>query len=394
MVLALSQSESVQKKLLEEQLMSQEEEDLARALAASMLSTESNFPSSDTPELLDTHTIQSSPYHMPLTSPPNNLPGVTPGGPAEKSSGASIQHDAEFGRYNKWRIPNYTETQQGEEAPKIEAQANVVRDKSPDLSSASSLPYDPPLSLRPAVKRSSLSCPSSSPRNIPEWGYSELLKYAQPDGAQEISFPEQFTAAGADLSFNMVSPETVLEFDDAAYARQLASDEEKLLKQLNQSLHSKESQSDYFADQAKSSSTSYGKQNVEWDRAQSSKAILEEPYGRQLPQDPQASISGATASVPVSPSTSVVQSTHSPTPDYSPPPMGRVNSCQPDMQSERKSPIQLPIVAYPSLEGRRGSAPDIHFESSPNSSPPPPHNDRSHLRLDLPQPLATPGTRL
>ena len=88
MVLALSQSESVQKRLLEEQLRNQEEEDLARALAASMLPN----PSNETPEsknALGNHKMQAPPSHMPLVLPPNSLPSIMPGRSSEKSSGPS-----------------------------------------------------------------------------------------------------------------------------------------------------------------------------------------------------------------------------------------------------------------------------------------------------------------
>ena len=353
MVLALSQSESVQKKLLEEQLMNQEEEDLARALAASMLPSESYFPSltNENPEssnALDTPWIQqSSPSHKPLASPPISLP-VTPGAPSEESSAPSILPDpyAEFGRYDKWRIPICPE-KQPEEAPK-----SLEPQPSPSRSSVSLLPYAPA---------------TDGGKSSPQHG-------------------------DADESSNFFSSETVLKFDNAAYARKPASDEEKI---LNQSLYIEEGQQDGSVDQAKSSSTSYGKQNAEGPRPQSARVASrerEEPYGRQYPQDARVSTNGATPSTTVPPVPSyspVAPNAFSPPPalDYGFPSIGKANSYQPDIyQEKRKQSVSFSPIAYPSLGSRRGSASD---ETSQTSSPPIPHNDKPHLHLDVPQRPAT-----
>jgi hypothetical protein len=351
MVLALSQSESVRKKLLEEQLMNQEEEDLARALAASMLPSESYFPSptnesSESTDALDNPWIQSSPSHKPLASPPTSLP-VTPGGPSEEFSGPSIVHDpyAEFGRYDKWRIPNLPEKQQ-EEAPKPQP--------SPSLSSVSLLPYI----YAPAID-----------------GYKSSLQHG-----------------GADESLNFFSSETVLKFDNAAYARQPASDEEN---NLNQSLNSEEGQQDGSVYQVKLSSTSYGKQNVDGLRPQLARvASNEEPYGRQYPQDTRVSTNSATPSTPPVPTYSpAAPSAFSPPPasDYGFPSIGKANSYQPDIyQEKRKQSLSFSPIAYPSLGSRRGSASDSHSETSQSqTSSPIPHNDKPRLHLDVPQFLAT-----
>jgi hypothetical protein len=361
MVLALSQSESVQKKLLEEQLMNQEEEDLARALAASMLPSESYFPSptNENPKsnnALDTPWIQSSPSHKPLVSPPISLPitpsgsshkplssppislPVTPGGPSEESTGPSILHDpyAEFGRYDKWRIPNRPEKQQ-EEAPK-----SLDPQLSPSLSSTSLLPY------------AAIDGDKSSPQH----GDADESLYS----------------------------ETVLKFDNA---RQLASDEEKILKNLNQSLYNEEGQQDGSVDQAKSSSTSYGKQNAEGSHPQLARVASHE--GRQYPQDARVSTNSATPSIPVPAYSPVAPSAYSspPAPDYSfPPSIGKANSYQPDIYEEkRKQSFSFSPIAYPSLESRRGSASDIHSETSQSqtSSSRVPHNDKPNLHLDVPQ---------
>ena len=243
MVLALSQSESVQKRLREEQLMNQEEEDLARALAASMLPSESYFPSlsNENPESnnpLDSPWIQSSPSHKPLASPPISLP-VTPDAPSEETSGPSIRHNpyAEYGRYDKWRIPNRSEKRQ-EEAPK-----HLEPQPSPSVSSVS------------------------------------LLSYVSPkDGVKSSS--QHGDAGESSDSFS----ETVLKFDNVAYARQPASDEERI---LNQPLNNEEGQQDGSVNQAKSS-TSYGKQNVDGPRPQLTRVVShDEPYGRQYPQEGQ-----------------------------------------------------------------------------------------------------------
>lgn len=351
MVLALSQSESVRKKLLEEQLMNQEEEDLARALAASMLPSESYFPSptnesSEPIDALGNPWIQSSPSHKPLASPPTSLP-VTPGGPSEEFS----LHDpyAEFGRYDKWRIPNLPEKQQ-EEAPK---------------------------SLEPQL-RPSLSTVS-------------LLPYASAIDGDKSSLQH----GDADESPNFLSSETVLKFDNAAYTRQPASDEENI---LNQPLISEEGQQDGFVNQVKSSSTSYGKQNAEG-RPQSARvASNEEPYGRQYPQDTRVSTNSAapTPSVPTYSPAAPSAFSAPPAPDYGFPSIGKANSYQPDIyQEKRKQSLSFSPIAYPSLGSRRGSASDSHSETSQSqTSSPIPHNDKPRLHLDVPQfPATSEGRR-
>ena len=354
-VLALSQSESVQKKLREEQLMNQEEEDLARALAASMLPTEGYFRSpvninTESNEALVNPWIQSSSSHKPLASPPISLP-VTPGGPSEETSGLSIRHDpyAEFGRYDKWRIPNPPEKGQ-EEAPKpLEPQL------SPSVSSVSSLPY---ASAIDSVK-------SSSQLEV------------------------------ADESSNSFFPETVLKFDNAAYAYPPGTDEERI---LNQSLNDEEHQQDGSVNQAKSSSRSYGKQNVEGPRPQLTRvASHEEPYGRQYAQDSRVTTKSATPP-PLVPTYSPAASSSfsmppAPAPDFGSPSIGKANSYQPDIYQEKRKQTLFSPIAYPSLGSRRGSISDIHSETSQSSSNPIPPSDKPRLHLDVPQRPASGGHR-
>ena len=350
MVLALSQSESVQKKLLEEQLINQEEEDLARALAASMLPSESYFPpTNENPESSNTPWIQSSPSHKSLASPPISLP-VTPGGPSEESSGSSILPNpyGEFGRYDKWRIPIRPE-KQPEEAPN-----SLETQRSPSISSVSLLPYVPAM-----------------------------------DGDKSSS-----QHGDAEEPPNFFSSETVLKFDNAAYARKPASDEEKI---LNQSLYNEEGQQDGSVDQAKLSSTSYGKQNAEGARPQLARvASYEEPYSRQYPQDARVCTNGATPSPPV-PTYSPNAFSPPPAPDYGFPSIGRANSYQPDIyQEKQKQSLSFSPIAYPSLGSRRGSTSDIHSETSQKSQTSSsliPHNDKPHLHLDVLQRPATSEAR-
>ena len=390
MVLALSQSESAQKKLLEEQLINQEEEDLARALAASMLPNESNFPfpmngTSESQNTRDAHRIQSAPYHVPRISSHVSLSNLKPSRPTDESSGPSIPHHpySEFGRYDKWRIPNPPEKQQDEVPKAIEPQPNVVPAGIPGPSSVSLLPLTSPSPRR--VKRSSTSSISSLPYNMPEPQFSELPKYSHnidKSSSQETSSPGYPTPRSTDLSSEFLCPETILEFDDAAYARQLASEEEKILKQLNQSLYIEEGQQDGFIDQPKSSSTSYAKQNAEWHRPQTGRAVShEEFYGHQYPQDARASLNctTASASMPAFPAQ-----------DYSSPPIGRVNSHQPDIFQENRKAF-VPIT-YPSLGSRRGSVSDTQSETSQTPSLLP-HSDRPHLHLDVSQRSTAPAAR-
>ena len=356
MVLALSQNESVQKRLREEQLISQEEADLERALAASMLPSE-RFFASPTNESAESNDALVNPWIQPGSSPPISLP-VTPGGPSEEPSGLSKSYDpyAEFGPYDKWRIPSPPEKQQEE------AQKSLEPQPSPSVSSVSLLPYAAP--AIDGVKSSS----------------------QQGDADESIS-------------------ETVLKFDNAAYARQPVSDEERI---FNQSLKNEEGQQDGSVNQAKSSSTSYGKQNVEGRRPQLSRvASHENPYFRQYPQDARVSTNSATPSPPVPTYSPAAPSSFNmpPATDYGFPSIKKANSYQPDIYQEKRNQSFSP-VPYPSLGSRRGSASDSHSETSQNqnSSSPIPPNDKLRLHLDvaqrptmsegrrrstLPQPIAT-----
>ena len=348
MVLALSQTESVQKKLREEQLMNQEAADLARALAASMLPSEGYFPSPNENAESSSNALvnpwpQSSSSHESLVSPPTgiSLP-VTPGGPSEETSGPSIPYNpyADFGRYDKWRIPSPPEKRQDEVPKSLEPQ--------------------------PSTSVSSVS----------------LLPYAQTDGSSQHGDADELSK-----SF----PETVLTFDNAAYTRQPGSDEERI---LNRSLSSEEGQQDGPVNQAKPTSTWYGKQNAEGSRLQLARvASQEEPYGRQYPQDARVSTNNTTPSPPVPTHNPTAPSTFSrpPASDYGFPSIGKANSYQPDIYQEKRKQSSFSPMSYPSLGSRRGSASDTHSETSQSqtSSPPISHNDRPHLHLDVPQRPAT-----
>ena len=355
MVLALSQSESVQKKLREEQLMNQEEEDLARALAASMLPGESYFPSptNKNPESKDALVnpwIQYSPSHKPLASPPISLP-VTPGAPFEETSSPSPYDPyAEFGRYDKWRIPSSPEKRQEEASKSLEPEPS------------------------PSVSSISLYAPAI------------------------VGVKSSSQHGDADESSNSPS-ETVLKFDNAAYARQPGSDEERIFN-----LNNEEGQQDGSVNQTKSSSTSYGKQSVEGPRPRLTRvASHEEPYGRQYAQDARVSTNSATPSPPVPTYSPAAPSSFS-MPDYGFPSVGKANSYQPDIYQEKRKQSFSPI-AYPSLGSRRGSL-SSHSETSqsqtssshiPPSDKPRLHMDVSHRstssegrrRSTLPPPIAT-----
>jgi hypothetical protein len=326
--------------------MNQEEEDLARALAASMLPSEGYFSSqtnknAESNNALDNPWMQSSPSRKALASPPISLP-VTPGGPSEENSGISIRQDSysEFGRYDKWRIPNSPEKRQ---------EKSLERQPSASVSSVSLLPYAPAM-----------------------------------DGVQSSS------QHGDDSeSSNSFSPETILKFDNATYAHQPGSDEERI---LYQSFNNEESQQEGSVNLVKLPSRSYVKQNVEGPRPQLTRvASYEESFGRQYAQDARVS-TNTTPSPPVPTYSPAAQSSFNmpPAQDYGFPSIGKANSYQPDTYQERRKQSFSPI-AYTSLGSRRGSASDSHSETSQSqsSSSSIPPNNRPHLHLDVSQRSAT-----
>ncbi|KAF8974184.1 hypothetical protein BDZ97DRAFT_1210 [Flammula alnicola] len=177
MALALSQSESIERQKLQEELRNQEEEDLARALAESMLSTGSNInPSVDPfftspPErvisssgtTVDDPGTATSPARAPVDLPSQSSQNATSTAHPTPSSNPTFP---EFGRHDKWRLPGLSDRPQEEDsAPEV--QSEPMGRKSPTTPSfPSSFNDATPVTARP--RPSSISSVSSLPYTLPD----------------------------------------------------------------------------------------------------------------------------------------------------------------------------------------------------------------------------------
>ncbi|KAF8192468.1 hypothetical protein BJ912DRAFT_1142068, partial [Pholiota molesta] len=239
MALALSQSESIEHQKLQEQLRNQEEEDLARALAESMLSTGSNVtPAEDTPQI----TTPPAPISVDLPAETASISGHTPDPPAFDKP------FPEFGLHEKWRLPGVSDKVVDDSHPSnggseqlgrkpstnfsttstLEVPQAAARTRSLSISSISSLAYmQPDPELESTDSRTKLAH-----KIVMKSKMAELLPSSS---VQQI--PTHFECHHTHASrLSLIIPQdleepNVLVFDDEAYARQLAVEEEALAAQ-------------------------------------------------------------------------------------------------------------------------------------------------------------------
>ncbi|CAA7259649.1 unnamed protein product [Cyclocybe aegerita] len=247
MVLALSQSESVQRQKMEEKLLDQEEQDLARALAESLLSTGTHLPDSSNPFFLPSDEVATS-SRVTLDEPkdehsPTPTPALPPPVPQEAAAAAqnpwasaSSGDSAEFGRYDKWRIPPLPEKLR-EEPPIAEDETETSKGKRPMISEGGSQPEQAPQADSPRRPLSASSV-SMLPYTLPSPGVQDDSDGGSgSEDAKSLPPMENSTSAQTSGAFYNVDvleqteSDTVLVFDDEAYARQLAAEEEELLRQ-------------------------------------------------------------------------------------------------------------------------------------------------------------------
>lgn len=263
MALALSQSESIAQQKLEEQLRNQEEEDLARALAESMLSTgsaidstaNSYFPPYGSKGASSSNSANGTPRHVAspvsvhVDLPESEHISIQP---AESSTEQAFP---EFGRHEKWHIPGMQDPQTGNssrifddrseksgwntytESASASSHALPVPEYSPrpsSISSVSSLAYmrDPP------DEQVSNHADADYPHSADMDGKGsdgdphDSSPHMSPEIASIDSHSSELWASGRMVEVYAASEEpNVLVFDDEAYARQLAAEEEALAAQ-------------------------------------------------------------------------------------------------------------------------------------------------------------------
>ena len=251
MALALSQSESVQREMLEEQLRRKEEEDLAKALAESVLSSRGDLQSSSASHLAGTNDealstegrlnsstsrgrAQSAPEHsFSIASSSTEFSHVTDSGYAE-----SVDHD----RPNASRASQVSREANSLYSQRIQEEVEPV--------ARSSLDTEPPdkasehISSRPLSISSASSLPYTRPSpQSNAFDSEEIGNKARAEDNEEYTFQATSPAvAAADLESDdpEITEETILAFDDEAYARQLAAEEEELARQEQEQYRSEE----------------------------------------------------------------------------------------------------------------------------------------------------------
>lgn len=360
MALALSQSESLERRLQEEKLAEKEEEDLAKALAASLLSADvlprdaygHDAPGTSSSRVRTgssssmTSQVQIAVEKIPTTDdvvlPKRNTPEAHP----------PDSSFLEFGRHDKWRIPVMPEhsSNAAQRKPTTSSTLEVTNDSQTSsrrlsISSASSLPYTMPSPISSSFAASG--------------GDSEKAGMGVNQDSADVA------PATEDVSqTETMVDQTVLVFDDEAYARQLAAEEEELARL--ESMDEKTKLHSVSAQEGPSDSLplySYNKLYQAQQPAPNFKLYAdEEPY----PLTPQTMAS--TTSHPIS---------------Y--PEVQRQNH-----ETQINKPISeytlnsYPSVVYPTLSKHRDTESDTHSTFSYNSSTPSSSAaDRSYMRSEF-----------
>lgn len=222
--LAMSQSEVADQQKRELELLDQEEQDLARALAESLLTTstkmtdtpffgrdESARPSSSRKTLDETHALLQKVKVAEEPSPPPAIPEFR-----------------EFGNYDKWRIPGLNNP----ESPAAPPKSQVALGKRKSIAPLAMMPDStgaPPLygSSKSPDKCTSRRNSVSSTSSLPYARDEEQDGRDPDDGPPETSMPwVDAPAPPLPAPTEGDEPATVLAFDDEAYARKLAAEEE------------------------------------------------------------------------------------------------------------------------------------------------------------------------
>lgn len=240
--LALSQSESIQRKLREEALATQEEEELARALAESMLSTGGNLTDDHNPFFSEAASSMSRIYENqspPQTQVHSNYFESSTVSPSFVSHVESFSFSnggsTELGRYENWGTPGMsrrssieTEVEPGKRLPQNPSPTPGGIDILPDYHKGgheiSSFPEKSPPNDRGSTSQ-----------------HRQTEEYLTTDGefrhSSNVVMPNPYSASGGQneiYSYN-ASGESINISDDEAFARRLAAEEEAAAQSI--SLH-------------------------------------------------------------------------------------------------------------------------------------------------------------
>jgi len=395
MAMALSKSESAERQKLDEKLLDQEEQDLARALAESMsmLSARGNpqnytnpfvVPASQVASSSRTTThdtgTEASPKRPPVGLPPQDVPHkvdvVYPADPTNPF--------ADIRRYDKWRIPD-------EPQEELASIGSRVESSSPNRFSFSGLsfPISEPANeknenTRSASRPSSISSASSLPYTFPD----------PPTGSNTLdtrdSLPEysqagttQFTPQDAPVAGPSTIPtnvdvvhvaenmDTVLVFDDEAYARQLEAEEQELARQYSEEKSRPPDMQDEQPSGEGLPQYTSSPQQSSWQR------IEMVPSRLAIPSQTMPSTDGASRQTPTQPHHPALGGAQLRQQEYSPRPISSLPEAGPSAQfysspnHRRQSDSDTPSDASHQSSGHSSTGPQTAHPERPNPQPNP-----------------------
>lgn len=244
--LALSQSESIQRKLREEALATQEEEELTRALAESMLSTGGNLTEDHNPFFSEAGASMSTIYEnqsspeTPVHSSSFESSNVSPSF-ASHAESFSFSNGGltELGRYENWRTPGMSQRSS------VETDVELGKRPFSDFEAPPQNPSQTPggFDILPEYHKGGHDIGSFPEKSSPNdrgstSQHQQTEEYLTTDGEFRHTFsvviPNPYSASQNENGSYTASGESI-DISDEAFARRLAAEEETAAQTI--SLH-------------------------------------------------------------------------------------------------------------------------------------------------------------
>lgn len=244
--LALSQSESIQRKLREEALATQEEEELTRALAESMLSTGGNLTEDHNPFFSEAGASMSTIYEnqsspeTPVHSSSFESSNVSPSF-ASHAESLSFSNGGltELGRYENWRTPGMSQRSS------VETDVELGKGPFSDFEAPPQNPSQTPggFDILPEYHKGGHDIGSFPEKSSPNdrgstSQHQQTEEYLTTDGefrhTSSVVIPNPYSASQNENGSYTASGESI-DISDEAFARRLAAEEETAAQTI--SLH-------------------------------------------------------------------------------------------------------------------------------------------------------------